>query len=68
MLDGDDFSKTEDFDLMKKDLLQKLLDEALSSNIVKISRAQKRTQTKNLQKERQSVAKVSLKSKSSIMK
>ena len=60
MLDGDDFSKTEDFDLMKKDLLQKLLDEALSSNIVKISRAQKRTQTKNLQKERQSVAKVSL--------
>ena len=32
-----------DFDFYKKELIQKLLDEALSSNFVKISRAQKRT-------------------------
>jgi hypothetical protein len=35
--------KRQDFDLYKKELIQKLLDEALSSNFVKISRAQKRT-------------------------
>lgn len=43
MLDSDGLQKREDFDLLKKDLLQKLLDEALSSNIVKISKTQKRT-------------------------
>ena len=43
MLDSDGLQKREDFDLLKKDLLQKLLDEALSSNIVKISKLQKRT-------------------------
>lgn len=39
MLDDD----RQDFDFYKKELIQKLLDEALSSKFVKISRAQKRT-------------------------
>ena len=50
----------------KFDRLSLLLNEALSSNFVKLNREKKRTQVKMLQKEK--VAKVSLKSKSAIMK
>jgi hypothetical protein len=50
----------------KKELLQQLLDEALSSSVVKMSRVPKRAQGKLNLKEK--IARVSLKSKTAIMK